>query len=374
MNVKNKDGTWRTITADSENNVIQKGDEIKTDSESEAVLVSDSSDQKNQITLKPESEVICEEEGDKIKVPTFNLKQGSAYCSVLTKAKKQGVTFKIQTDVGVAGVTGTEFLVGKNPKGMQVSVAESTVELTDVEGKKVKLPPNFSGYVQPWQKAEIEALGTGMCPTPPGTDSSFSIGFPRGIPEADMFAEAQFRFMERVERIINAAGPEEKQRLRQVDRVKLFREILPQIKKVEVGDGIELQMSLEPILKVLGISPETRIVNNPQPIKKLEYSRLFGNQARLMAQRAAVLDAYRQLAETVHGITISGETQIREFVAENDQAKSQLSTFLQGAAYDEADFEYFSDGIVQIHVYIDPEVAQKGLSNITKKNMGKNML
>lgn len=38
--------------------------------------------------------------------PMFSLKRGSAYCSVISKAKRHGVTFKIKTEVGATGVTG----------------------------------------------------------------------------------------------------------------------------------------------------------------------------------------------------------------------------------------------------------------------------
>lgn len=40
------------------------------------------------------------------KIPSFDLRGGSAYNCVISKAKKQGVTFKIKTEVGGTGVTG----------------------------------------------------------------------------------------------------------------------------------------------------------------------------------------------------------------------------------------------------------------------------
>ncbi|MGE0668024.1 MAG: hypothetical protein AB7O49_15820 [Sphingomonadales bacterium] len=40
------------------------------------------------------------------KVPSFDLRGGSAYNCVISKAKKQGVTFRIKTEVGGTGVTG----------------------------------------------------------------------------------------------------------------------------------------------------------------------------------------------------------------------------------------------------------------------------
>lgn len=55
-----------------------------------------------------------------------------------------------------------------------------------------------------------------------------------------------------------------------------------------------------------------------------------GNR-RLMAMRAAKLDAYRSLAERIHGVRIWGGTTVGEMVLEKDQFKVLLDAYVVGA-------------------------------------------
>ena len=55
------------------------------------------------------------------------------------------------------------------------------------------------------------------------------------------------------------------------------------------------------------------------------------NQRRLMAMRAAKLDAYRGLTEQIHGIQIQGETTIGEAVLTSDKLASALRGLIVGA-------------------------------------------
>jgi len=54
-------------------------------------------------------------------------------------------------------------------------------------------------------------------------------------------------------------------------------------------------------------------------------------RGRLMAARAARLDALRKLGERINGLLISSETSVRDFVASDDRIETQMATFLRGA-------------------------------------------
>ncbi|MBO6179588.1 MAG: LPP20 family lipoprotein [Selenomonadaceae bacterium] len=54
-------------------------------------------------------------------------------------------------------------------------------------------------------------------------------------------------------------------------------------------------------------------------------------QARMMARRAAMVDAYRQLAEFAQGINIDAETTVKNMVAVNDTVNTKVSAVIKGA-------------------------------------------
>ncbi len=56
-----------------------------------------------------------------------------------------------------------------------------------------------------------------------------------------------------------------------------------------------------------------------------------GAQGRLLAERAAIADAYRQLAEIIHGVRVDSETIVKDFVTESDLIKTNVEGFIKGA-------------------------------------------
>ena len=54
-------------------------------------------------------------------------------------------------------------------------------------------------------------------------------------------------------------------------------------------------------------------------------------QARLMAERAAIQDAYRRLLEYVYGVSVSSTTTVRDMVAQQDRLDTEVSGFVRGA-------------------------------------------
>jgi len=71
-------------------------------------------------------------------------------------------------------------------------------------------------------------------------------------------------------------------------------------------------------------------------------------QARPMALRAAQVDAYRNLLETVQGVQIDSATTVKDFVVENDVINAKVSGLVKGAAV--VDKAYLSDGTVEVIV------------------------
>ena len=67
-------------------------------------------------------------------------------------------------------------------------------------------------------------------------------------------------------------------------------------------------------------------------------------RGRLMAEKAARVDAQRRLAERIKGVRITAETTVQDFVAESDQVNVDMRTFLKGAR--EIGVRYHSDELI----------------------------
>lgn len=76
-------------------------------------------------------------------------------------------------------------------------------------------------------------------------------------------------------------------------------------------------------------------------------------QAKLMALRAAELDARRKLAERIAGLEITSSTSVEDFVAESDQIHTAMMTFQQGVYVVEDSQKVHDDGTVSVDVAVD---------------------
>lgn len=70
-------------------------------------------------------------------------------------------------------------------------------------------------------------------------------------------------------------------------------------------------------------------------------------QKRLMAQRAAIGDAYRQLAESVNGVQVFSESVVKDYVTESDVIRLQVQAVIRGAKQ-VGQPRYLSDGTVEV--------------------------
>lgn len=62
-------------------------------------------------------------------------------------------------------------------------------------------------------------------------------------------------------------------------------------------------------------------------------------QKRLLARRAAQVDAYRNLGEILNGVRVTSETLVHEFAASNDNVKTKLDTLVKGAVIIEDNYQ-----------------------------------
>ena len=61
------------------------------------------------------------------------------------------------------------------------------------------------------------------------------------------------------------------------------------------------------------------------------YGQYGSGQQKLMATRAAQVDAYRNLAERVHGFEVSGTTAVSAFATQSDTVRAYVEAFIRGA-------------------------------------------
>jgi len=54
-------------------------------------------------------------------------------------------------------------------------------------------------------------------------------------------------------------------------------------------------------------------------------------QGRILARRAAVVDAYRQLAESISGVSVDSETTVEKAIATSDITKTKVAAIIKGA-------------------------------------------
>ncbi len=97
-------------------------------------------------------------------------------------------------------------------------------------------------------------------------------------------------------------------------------------------------------------------------------------QARLMAQRGAIVDAQRNLLETIQGVRIVGETTVKDYITQNDYVYSRLDGVIKGA-------EMVGEPIVtgnsvkvkmRVPIYGQPKEKKESVADLMRKAERKN--
>lgn len=85
------------------------------------------------------------------------------------------------------------------------------------------------------------------------------------------------------------------------------------------------------------------------------------SQRRLMAERSAISDAYRQLAEAINGVRVDAETIVKDYITESDTVRIKVDAMIRGAQ--KVDRRFLSDGSIEIDMVLKL-YGQQGLSGI----------
>lgn len=89
-------------------------------------------------------------------------------------------------------------------------------------------------------------------------------------------------------------------------------------------------------------------------------------QGKLLAQRAAMADAYRQLAETVNGVQVDAQTTVKDYVVQSDLIRTRVTATIRGAQQI-GEAKQNSDGSVAITLRL-PIYGQQQLSGAIQLN------
>lgn len=108
-----------------------------------------------------------------------------------------------------------------------------------------------------------------------------------------------------------------------------------------------------------------KVVPNPNP-NPIPFWERVTPQGKLMAQRAAQVDAYRNLAESIKGVRITASTRVENFVTVSDEIRASFNGFIRGAQV--IGSKYHPDGYVEVSVQVDMNHLISELQGICKKH------
>jgi len=110
-----------------------------------------------------------------------------------------------------------------------------------------------------------------------------------------------------------------------------------------------------PILKVSPVIVLRAIGEGVAPINAISPA-----QARALARRAAIDDAYRALGEKMYGVRLTARDTVKDMVMKHSEVRAEVYALIRGAQIDE---ESFKDGLyrVSMEVKLDTRIWRRYL-------------
>lgn len=122
------------------------------------------------------------------------------------------------------------------------------------------------------------------------------------------------------------------------------------VEERELEDGVwevKVALTLKPVAELV----QRQYAQATTPASPPRQAVVPPGQARLMAKRAAQLDAYRNLLELVKGVQIKSGTTVENFMARDDQIRSRVEGIIREARIVEEN--YLPDGTCEVIVEFD---------------------
>jgi hypothetical protein len=99
-----------------------------------------------------------------------------------------------------------------------------------------------------------------------------------------------------------------------------------------------------PNLKVIPILTISTVGEGVTPIESISPA-----QARVLARRAAINDAYRALSEKLYGVRLTAKDTVKDFVVKNSEIKTVVYGLIKGASFQDVSFK---DGLFRINAEV----------------------
>jgi hypothetical protein len=149
--------------------------------------------------------------------------------------------------------------------------------------------------------------------------------------------------------------------------------------RVEVVKSVQIEKIIETIRRktkeklradgsseIVAFDEKTELASNGQKIEVMGNAALPGSlgHQKVMAKRAAELDAYRELSKQLMGIHIDSNTTVQDACLDSDELVGSLSRIVKGA--EPVSIRHFDNGSCEVEMVIKRQDVVRAISNATK--------